>query len=362
MDYQRSPAKFLLVDDLDANLALLEDALCGPGLELLRARSGPEALALLEAHEVALAIIDVQMPGMDGFELAERMRAAERTKRIPIIFLTAGARDSEKVFAGYEAGAVDFLFKPLNTEILKHKTNTFLELYEQRRRLTDTLRLHEEMLAVVSHDLRTPLSAILMAAEIVRTSTQEPIALKAAARIESSGKRMLRIIQDLLDLSRARLGAGIPIERGPVDLVALAKKAAEEVEAATPNCRIEVEGEQAVEGLWDAARLEQVVVNLLTNAVSHGSGPVGVGVRRASEQAAALSVQNGGFIEAGMRSTLFEAFQERPDRQGREGLGLGLYIVEQIVRAHGGTVKVTSTPDAGTTFEVTLPLAPAAPS
>lgn len=361
MKRERSPAKFLLVDDLEENLLVLEATLRRPGLDLVLARSGREALELLLVHEFALAIIDVQMPEMDGFELAELMRGAERTRSIPIIFLTAGIRDGKNLFAGYQAGAVDFLFKPFDTDILKHKTHTFLELYEQRRELAETLRLNEELVAIVSHDLRTPLSAILMAADIVRSSAQEPAALKAAERIESSGRRMTRIIQDLLDLSRARLGSGIPIQRATVDLVALAKKAVAEVRATAPHCEIEMKSDTHLEGSWDGPRLEQVLTNLLANAVRHGNGSVvEVTVARCSPEDAAISVHNAGVIKPEARASLFEAFQQRPDRDKREGLGLGLYIVDQIVHAHGGKVSVESSAQGGTTFQVTLPTSPPA--
>ncbi len=356
MKRERAPAKFLLVDDLDENLLVLEATLRRPGLDLVLARSGREALELLLLHEFALAIIDVQMPEMDGFELAELMRGAERTRSIPIIFLTAGIRDGKNLFAGYQAGAVDFLFKPFDTDILRHKTNTFLELYEQRRELAETLRLNEELVAIVSHDLRTPLSAILMAADMVRSSAQEPVALKAAERIESSGRRMTRIIQDLLDLSRARLGRGIPVQRTTIDLVALAKKAVAEVRATAPHCAIEIDCEDHLEGNWDGPRLEQVITNLLANAVRHHAGAaVKVSVFRDAARDAAISVHNAGVIEAEARASLFEAFQHRPERAKREGLGLGLYIIDQIVMAHGGKVVVDSSPQAGTTFHVTLP-------
>lgn len=127
--------KFILVDDIEENLLALEALLRRDGLELLKARSGPEALELLLQHEVALALLDVQMPGMDGFELAELIRGIERTRQIPIIFLTAMATNEHRRFRGYEAGAVDYLLKPLDPQILKSKANIFFELGRQRQEL-----------------------------------------------------------------------------------------------------------------------------------------------------------------------------------------------------------------------------------
>ena len=142
--------KCLIVDDLDENLLALAALLRDDEVEVLQARSGAQALELLLLHDVALALIDVQMPEMDGFELAELMRGSERTRRVPIIFVTAGARDPQRIFRGYESGAVDFLFKPIETHILKSKAAVFFRLHRQAGQLarqlderTETLKLHE---------------------------------------------------------------------------------------------------------------------------------------------------------------------------------------------------------------------------
>jgi PAS domain S-box-containing protein len=131
--------KFLLVDDLAENLAVLEALLRRDDLEILSARSGTEALELLLVHDFALAFIDVQMPGMDGFELAELMRGADRSKHIPIIFVTAGSREKARVFRGYESGAVDFIFKPVDPDMLRQKADIFFDLYRQRQLLAEQL-------------------------------------------------------------------------------------------------------------------------------------------------------------------------------------------------------------------------------
>ena len=143
-----TPVKLLLVDDLQENLLALEALLRAPNIMVLQARSGTEALELLLQNDVALALIDVQMPEMDGFELAELMRGSERTSGVPIIFVTAGAREQNRIFQGYDAGAVDFLFKPIDHHILRHKVNTFVELHRQRQQLAaqmETIRASEEL-------------------------------------------------------------------------------------------------------------------------------------------------------------------------------------------------------------------------
>jgi len=175
---QHEAVKFLLVDDIDANLAALEALLRQDGLEMLRAKSGPEALELLLMHDVALALLDVQMPGMDGFELAEIMRATERTRRVPIIFLTAVATDERRRFRGYEAGAVDYLCKPLDSQLLRNKAAVFFELAAQRQALArqrDTLQQTAEQLGkalaqLQAHGDNSPLGIVEFDAEFKITA------------------------------------------------------------------------------------------------------------------------------------------------------------------------------------------------
>src|ERR1700678_2955575 len=141
-----SLAKILLVDDLEGNLLALEALLRADDVQVLKAQSARAALELLLVHEIALALVDVQMPEMDGFELAELMRGYERTRHVPIIFVTAGMHEQARIFQGYDSGAVDFLFKPIEPGILKHKARVFLQLYRQRQALEDALRTNEEIL------------------------------------------------------------------------------------------------------------------------------------------------------------------------------------------------------------------------
>jgi len=352
-----SPVKYLLVDDVEENLIALEAILARDDLELLKASSGTAALELLLKNDVALALIDVQMPEMDGFELAELMRGIERTRHVPIIFVTAGMHEGQRVFQGYDAGAVDFLFKPIEARILRHKADTFFQLARQRQALAETLRLNEELLAVVGHDLRNPLEVILMTAELLRQGNQSPDILKSAERLHRSGTRMREIINELLDLSRARLGGGIPIEPRPADLAQLTRAAVAEAEAAHPERQVKLRAEGDFRGHWDPARLEQVLSNLLGNAVRHGTLDSEVEVTlEAAATDVTLTVHNAGHIPPELLPRIFQPFQtSRESRAKAGGLGLGLYIVEQIVVAHEGSIEVCSNPGHGTTFRVHLP-------
>jgi two-component system, sensor histidine kinase and response regulator len=357
--------KCLLVDDLEENLLALAALLRRQDVEILTARSGSEALELLLVHDVALALLDVQMPEMDGFELAELMRGSERTRQVPIIFITAGARDQHRVFKGYESGAVDFLFKPIEPHILQNKADVFFQLHRNKQQLahelrekTETLRLNEMLTAVLSHDLRSPLNAVMTCALLIeRSSTEEPVK-QTAGRILSSGRRMSRMIEDMLDMARARLAGGIPLKREPADLGALVSRVVSEIQAAHPERKIEVERTGDLGGNWDGERLAQVASNLLGNALQHGdaSGAVRVAVDGTRADAVMIKVENSGTIPADLLPQLFDPFRGARRQTGRtEGLGLGLYIVQQIVIAHGGNVDVQSGNDNGTTFIVRIP-------
>jgi signal transduction histidine kinase len=354
----------LAVDDVDANLIALDAILKGAGVEVLKARSGTEALELLLTHDVAIALIDVQMPEMDGFALAELMRGSARTRSIPIIFVTAGNRDPQRAFQGYEAGAVDFLFKPLASHVLRSKVGTFVQLEQNRQQLgakvaalEDALRLNETVMAVLGHDLRSPLAAILNGAHLLLSGSEEEKTRRVLARICASAERMSRMISQLLDLARVRATGSIPIDRVMTDLRPICEAILVEHEAQAGPGRLGLEIRGDTRGLWDADRLGQIVSNLVGNALNHGTrdGAVRVEIDGSGPSGITLSVRNRGAIPPGILPHVFEAFRGQRTRDGsEEGLGLGLFIVDRLVRAHGGSIRARS--EGGeTTFEVRLP-------
>ena len=359
-----TPVKCLIVDDRDENLLVLEALLRREDVVVLTAHSGAQALDLLLAHDVALALLDVQMPEMDGFTLAELMRGSERTRHVPIIFVTAGARDERRTFRGYESGAVDFLYKPIEPHILRNKADVFFQLYRQKQQIahelrdrTETLRLNEMFTAVLGHDLRNPLNAILTGAQLLEHHSQDEVVRKTSSRMLSSAKRMSRMIEDMLDLARARLAGGIPLKRERTDFAALVHRVILEHQAGAPDRRIEFFSNSEAIGQWDPDRLAQATSNLVGNALQHGSpdGVIEVRLESAPDGALVLSVTNEGVIPPDAVPHLFDPFrggQHLPTRT--EGLGLGLYIVQQIVQGHHGRIDLRST-GTHTTFQVTLP-------
>lgn len=359
--------KCLIVDDLEENLLALSALLVGPDVEVLQARSGSEALELLLVHDVALALLDVQMPQMDGFELAELMRGSERTRHVPIIFLTAGLSDARRQFKGYGSGAVDFLHKPIEPFVLRSKAEVFFQLYRQKRQLaheleqrTRTLQLNEMFVAVLGHDLRNPLSAMIFAGSILQRSA-DAATRNSADLIVQTGWRMNRMIADLLDLARARLAGGIAINVEEADLGVIATRIKAEREVMTPQRELTLSLSGNLRGHWDGDRLEQALSNLIGNAVEHGQPgtPVDIALDGNDAERIRLCIMNVGTIPDDLVPTLFEPFRDGRYRGRGDGLGLGLYIVRQIVDAHRGDVAARC--EGGRTlFELTLPRTPGA--
>jgi two-component system, sensor histidine kinase and response regulator len=369
--------KVLLVDDLAENLLALRSLLRRDDLEILQARSGREALELLLDHEVAVALLDVQMPEMDGFELAELMRGSERTRHVPIILVTAGSREEQRVFRGYDAGATDFLFKPLEPYAVQSKVDTFVQLHRQKllldeqildlqraraeherllTELRETLQLNETLVAVLAHDLRNPLNVVSVTAALLARNEDASVK-KSAERLRTAGGRMARLVSDLLDFARAKSGGGIPIAPRPTNLGELSAPLVEEHRLVNRERHIDFEHAGDMRGTWDEDRLAQVVGNLVSNALQHGvkDGTILLKLDGSRANEVTLSVENGGEIPASVAPRLFEPFASgsRPHDTGR-GLGLGLFIVRQIARAHGGDVTARSS-GGRTSISVRLP-------
>ncbi|MET0962261.1 MAG: hybrid sensor histidine kinase/response regulator [Noviherbaspirillum sp.] len=385
----------LIVDDLPENLIALEALIRRDDLAVHAASSGDEALALLLEHEFALALLDVQMPGMNGFELAELMRGTERTRRIPIVFVSAAGRELNHAFKGYEAGAVDFLHKPLDGYAVNSKVAVFVEIYRQRsemRRQVEALeaarreqqalleklnaaqlelqravKMRDDFMSIVAHELRTPLNTLFLEAQLRRVQLERgnmaafgPTHLdKMVARDDRQIRNMVRLIDDMLDVSRIRSGT-LSVRPVQVELSALLQRVINDLEqqAGAVGSAISLDAAQPVAGWWDEFRIEQVIVNLLTNALRYGSGrPVDV-MLRPTPDGAHIEVRDHGIgISPEDQQRIFRQFERAGDGKSVDGLGLGLYITRQLIEAHGGTIKVHSEPGQGSVFSLDLPRA-----
>jgi signal transduction histidine kinase len=219
--------------------------------------------------------------------------------------------------------------------------------------------IREQLLGVLGHDLRNPLAAIRTGIDVMVRQERPEARQRLAERMRGSCARMTRLIEDILDFTRSRLGGGIPTNRAPADLAEICARVVGELETAHPARRFVLSSPVAIVGFWDAERLAQVVSNLVGNAVEHSEGDVRVAVTTSGSDRVTLEVANGGRpIPPELLASLFEPFA-RGARSG-QGLGLGLYIVREIIRAHEGEVSVTSDAERGTVFTVRLPRGPEA--
>lgn len=392
----------LLVDDQPARLLSYESILSDLGQNLVTARSGLEALERLMAEEFAVVLLDVNMPGMDGFETASMIHEHPRFERTPIIFVTGIHVSELDRLQGYKLGAVDYVSIPVVPEILRSKVAVLVELYCQRRelrqlnrnleeanaqlalanstlqaeknreleQLNDTLREanrhKDEFLAMLAHELRNPLAPIHNAVQLMR-HPQLPSQQLIWARelIERQLGHLTRLVDDLLDVSRITRGK-ITLNREPIEIATAVTRAVEVVQPMLASQRHDLAIQIGPEPLLvqgDLTRLTQIFGNILSNAIKY-TAPGG----RIQLSAAALEhdgvievrvSDNGIGIEAGALPTVFELFTQlrRADEPPQAGLGIGLALVKRLVELHGGTVEARSDGvGCGSEFVVRLPL------
>lgn len=387
-------ANLLIVDDLPENLLALDALLKGPGIHVHQAESAEQALELLLRHEFALAILDVQMPGMDGFQLAELMRSTARTKQIPIVFVSAAGRELNYAFKGYESGAVDFMQKPLDTHAVRSKVSVFVDLYRNRKRLArqleqlersrreqevlldelrstkveleNAVRMRDDFMSIVSHELKTPLNTLILEVQLRKlqlgrknfAAFSEDKLQQMVDKDERQIQSLIRLIDDMLDVSRIRTGK-LSIRPTQVDLGKLVASVVEnfapQMEAS--GCTLLFQRPEPVIGLWDEFRIEQVLANLLTNAMRYGAGqPVQVNVSTTAAGACIEVRDHGIGISQKSLERIFCQFERAEGSESSAGLGLGLFIAEQIIKAHSGLIQVESEEGKGALFRVLLPL------
>jgi signal transduction histidine kinase len=392
----------LVVDDNQANLVAIEAALSPLGRQLVLAHSGIEALGKLLEQDFALIILDVAMPGMDGFETAKMVRARDKNRATPIIFVTGMSWQDDAVIRGYELGAFDFLMKPIRPEVLRAKASVFVQLQErtielkakadelreaqtraheremlaQRRRfeaevmerqmaqLAETDRRKDEFLAILAHELRNPLQPLQTAVEVLEHDPDKPVPARIRAIVQRQVHHITRMVDDLLDVARFTAGK-LELRRELVTIEDIVEESVTSCRGVIDARKHSVEiigGKQPAVINGDSVRLVQVISNLLNNAAKYTEpgGKLVVHWGIDNGKAFVKVTDTGKGIPREVLPRVFDMFvQERVRSSGAGGLGLGLGLVKRLVELHGGTVKASSEgQDQGSTFSLEIPLAP----
>lgn len=366
----------LIVDDDRRGRFATAELLRPLGCQIVEAASGEAALRLAAGQTFAVVLLDVRMPGRDGFETAVELRLTEANASTPIIFLSA-QHDDAYASRAYSTGASDYLPKPFDAIALLSKVEVFLALHrrtaELRRqgealrdaelaaaRADDALRLSEQrqrlrdvFIGILGHDLRNPLGAVAMAAQLLLVEELSPKARGLAAKILASTERMSELIRDVLDFARGQLGGGIPIAPTETNMAHACESVVEEHRLRSPTRRIDLDVHDDLRGRWDRQRVEQALSNLVSNALQHGDGAVEV-CAFVVDDSVVVEIHNAGTpIAPELLPGIFEPF--RKGDASAAGLGLGLYVVREIARAHGAVAEVESSWEQGTTFRVSWP-------
>lgn len=396
-------AAVLLVDDDARNLLALESMLEGSDYALVRAQSSDEALLALMQGDFAAIVLDVQMPDVDGIELARLIKQRKRTQHIPILFLTAHYREDQHAMLAYDVGAVDYLTKPINPAVLRSKINVFVDLFRKTRALASLNEKLEErnlllqreaeererriraeagraeaeeanaakdrFLAVLSHELRTPLTPIVYAVALLENDPDCPPRLRNTLETIQRNVRMeVRLIDDLLDLARVRNGK-LHLDPADVNLHDILREAIKVCLSEAEHRHLALHEQfdaTACDMHGDPARLQQIFWNLISNAVKFTPENGSIAIRTFNEADASRIVievsDTGAGIEAGKLERIFDAF-EQGDSHPSVGMGLGLSICKALVTLHGGRISASSGgPGKGACFRVELPCQDLAPA
>jgi signal transduction histidine kinase len=345
-----------IVEDSPLEAALAARVLA-PEVDTVIFSDGASAIeALSTARDMPDVILaDWVLPGVDGLELCRLVRQSFDEIALPVLMVTA--REGREVRLEALAARVnDIVQKPFDPAELRARVRILARTRRTHQKSTELESALELFVGTVSHDLRTPLHAIGGYAALMLTREDLPEKHRHwASRIVTVGDRMARMLDELVQISEARGGTGIQLERRVTSLRKVVAMVVEEIEAGKPGVVVECHYEGENEGVWDPDRIARVVQNLVANAVVHGAAgtPVRVDVREEGSDSLLVVHNAGKSIPEALRQTLFDPF--RRARKTGSGLGLGLYITRELVKAHGGEVTFTSSLEAGTTFTVRLP-------
>lgn len=362
--------KILAVDDRPENLVAIERVLKDLDVELIRANSGNEALKATLHHDFVLALLDIQMPEMDGYELAQILREDEKTNRLPFIFISAVYTDNLNIFKGYEKGAFSFITKPFQPEILINKVKFFMEKYQQESELVrlnkDLETKNEELITVnkelesfsysVSHDLRAPLRAIDGYASMLEEDYKSSLDDEGKRRISViryNSKKMGTLIDDLLAFSR--LGKK-PVNKRLLNMNEIIEGILLSTDLDKDRVKIEVGKLHEAKG--DYGLISQVFENLISNAVKYSGKKEHPKVEIYSEEKDGKVIynvkDNGDGFDMKYYDKLFGVFQRLHSKEDFEGTGVGLAIVHRIIAKHGGKIWAKAEVGNGAMFSFTL--------
>jgi two-component system, sensor histidine kinase and response regulator len=365
--------KILIVDDRPENLYALQKTLAPLGVDVLQAKSGNDALGLALDYEFCVAILDVQMPKMDGYELAELLRGNQGTATLPIIFVSAVYSDEYHHRKGYDAGAVDFISKPFIPEILLSKIKVFIDLYQQRQQLQNLVgelnRANQQLELVnkelqtlsysVSHDLRAPLRAIdsysrMLADALAQTEISSDVG-HFMHTLRDNVIEMNALLEGLLKFSQL---AFQPLAIREIEMKAIAQKVLDELMATESGRRIEIKLGELPNAFADPIMLAQVFNHLISNALKFSqkqkAAQVEVSFLIKDGQSIYFVRDNGVGFDMRFAEKLFSIFQRFHPSTEFAGTGIGLACARRIILRHGGEIWAESQPNEGATFFFTL--------
>lgn len=364
----------------------LQAAFKESGYELFEAHSGKQALTLATQHDFACVLLDVQMPILNGFETAKALRQIPRSEVTPIIFVTAIHRSDEYEESGYVAGAVDYLFKPINTKILRAKVAIFVDMFlqseeirrknqlleeaiartKENEQLRNALRARDEFLMMASHELQTPITPLYLQMQTFiqlfesgsDATVDREVLIRMLKTSQGQLERLSRLIKELVDVSRIS-AKKLQLSKSKMNLCELVSKVLRDfdIEIKQAGSEVSLECDPEISGEWDSFRIEQVIINLLTNALKYGAGkPISLKILK-EENYAVVSISDHGIgIAPENHERIFDRFERAVSGDSYSGLGLGLFISQEIVNLHQGRIWVESELKKGSTFFVRLPL------